>query len=190
MVRYPLFHGMRSRRTAEQIKREGFCSYNEPNEAQAILRALNFFGKRVEDLPEGFSKDTIKMNIETVDTPRRKATYASADRTAACGWWAHANPEHISESLYRADVDPRYINKYLNRQYGDKCYVVKLKKYVEMSPVNPPPNVSIEQNCIPPEMIDDVRECGFCNYAEARKMNKGRRLNSQRRLGPQFGFEW
>lgn len=101
LVRYPLFHGMRSKKTAEQIKREGFCVYTENNEPEAILRALKAFGKEVNNI-KGYDGDLIKMNIETVNDPHRKVTWASADRTAACGWWANANPEHISDSLFHA----------------------------------------------------------------------------------------
>lgn len=187
LVKYPLYHGMRSKKTSEQIKKEGFCSYTENNEAEAILRALDTFGKDPNNI-KGYDGDLIRMNIETVNKPHRKVTWASADRTAACGWWSHANPEHISDSLYHAGVEPRKINEYLNTQYGNKCYVVKLRKHIEMSPANPPPNVSTGINCIPPDTIDEVRECGFCNYDKARKLN--RRRYSQRRLGAQFGFEW
>lgn len=189
LIRYPLFHGMRSRKTAEQIKREGFCSYTENNESEAILRALKAFGKEVNHI-KGYDGDLIRMNIETVNDPHRKVTWASADRTAACGWWAHANPEHISDSLFHAGVEPEQINEYLNENYGNKCYAAKLKKYVEMSPANPPPNVSIDMNCIPPEMIDKVKECGFCDYDKARKLNKHRGYDKQKRLGSTFGFEW
>jgi len=189
LVRYPLYHGMRSKKTADQIKKEGFCSYNENNEAETILRALKVFNKNPDNI-KGYDGDLIRMNIETVNTPHRKVTWASADKTAACGWWAHANPEHISDSLFHAGVEPRQINDYLNKQYGNKCYSVKLRKHVEMSPANPPPNVNIGLNCIPPEMIEEVRKCGFCDFDKAKKIGKKRGIFGQKKLGSMFGFEW
>ena len=180
---------MRSNKTSEQIKKDGFCSYTENNEAESILKALRTFGKDPTNI-KGYDGDLIRMNINTINDPNRKVTWASADRTSACRWWAHANPEHISDSMYHAGIDPRQINEYLNNHYGKKCYVIKLKKRVEMSPANPPPNVNIGLNCIPPDMIDKVSECGFCNYDKARKLNKQRNIHGQKKLGILYGFEW
>lgn len=187
-VRYALYHGVRSHKTADQIKNEGFCAYGE-NEKQNIIEALKFFGKQDSINQKGYDGDLIRMNLETIDKPHRKVAYASADRTAACGWWAHANPEHISDSLLHAGVDPEKINEYLNRIYGKDCYAIKLKQRIEFSPANPPPNVSLNKNCVHPEMIEDVRHCGFCDYAKARKL-RIRTYDKQKRLGPTFGFEW
>jgi hypothetical protein len=187
-VNYPLYHGMRSHKSAEEIKKEGFCAYGD-NEKENILKALKFFNKLYTINQKGYDSDLIRMNLETVDRPHRKVAWASADRTAACGWWANANPEHISDSMLHAGVDPKQINTYLNKEYGKNCYIVKLKQRVEFSPSNPPPNVSLNKNCIIPKMIEDVRQCGFCNYEKAKKLRPNF-YDSQKRLGTMFGFEW
>ena len=42
----PLFHGMRSKKSAEQIEKEGFCSYGSPEEGKKnVIDALKYFGK-------------------------------------------------------------------------------------------------------------------------------------------------
>ncbi len=187
-VKYPLYHGMRSHKTSEQIKKEGFCAYGE-DEKQNIIKALKFFGKEDAINQKGYDGDLIRMNLETVDRPHRKVVWTSADRTAACGWWAHANPEHVSDSLIHAGVSPEQVNEYLAKEYGKNCYIVKLKEYVGFSPANPPPNVSLNTNCVSPEMIDNVKQCGFCDYAKARKL-RCIAWDKQKKLGTAFGFEW
>ena len=161
--KYSLYHGMRSKKSPEQIRREGFCAY-DPNAdlSKDIIDALRHFKKEniLREDESNIDAETIRTNIRTIRDPFRKATWATTYSDRPCGWWAHANPEHISESLSHAGISPTEIDKYLREKYGDRCYNVKLKLTKEYQWKN----ANTEINCIPPELIDSVEECKDCRY--------------------------
>lgn len=154
---------MRSFKSPEQIKKEGFCAYDPKSDlSKDIIDALKHFKKEsiLKENEYDIHAETIRMNIRTIKDPSRKVVWTTTYEDRPCSWWAHANPEHISESLKHAGVDPIEIDRYLKEKYGNRCYNVKLK----MTGKYEGKNISTEFNCIPPELIDSVIECDSCKY--------------------------
>lgn len=94
---YSLFHGMRSKKSADQIKREGFCAYGSPiDERKNIIDALRHFGKEKLLTTEGRKGYRVRSTIREIHEPERRIVWATTEEDAPCSWWAHSNPEHIS----------------------------------------------------------------------------------------------
>lgn len=159
---YNLYHGMRSKKTPEQIMKEGFCvTYMTIVDAKKeIKNALRHFGK--EDLltRTGTTGELIRQEIRMIGGKNRRNVWATTDEEAPCEWWAHSNPEHISMVLHYAGIESSKIDKYLKETYGENCYNIKLK----MTSRGTNPNFNTGLNCIPPQLIDIIEECEECKY--------------------------
>lgn len=161
---YSLYHGMRSKRTPEDIKKEGFCSYGTPiDERINIIDALKHFGKEKLLTVKGGKGYRVRSIMDEVMRDlgkNRLNTWATTDKEAACEWWAHANPEHITLVLDAAGVEPEEIEKYLKEKFGSNCYNIKLK----ITSLGTNPNFNTGLNCIPPSLIKKIEECNECRY--------------------------
>jgi hypothetical protein len=158
---YPLYHGMRSKKSADQIKREGFCAYGSPiDEKKNIVDALRYFGKEKLLTTEGRKGDRIRSTIREIQEPSRRVVWATTSQDAPCAWWAHANPEHTSLPLHQIDIEPEKIDKYLREKFGSNCYNVKLKMIAR----GQYPNFNTGINCIPPNLIDGIETCKECKF--------------------------
>ncbi len=161
MSQYPLYHGMRSKKSADQIKKEGFCAYGSPiDEKKNIIEAIRHFGKEKLLTTEGRKGDRIRGAIREIREPERRVVWATTTKDAPCEWWAHSNPEHISLTLHQIDIDPEKIDRYLGEKFGYNCYNVKLK----MTAQGQYPNFNIGINCVPPNLIDSTEKCKWCKF--------------------------
>lgn len=167
-----LFHGMRSKKTAEQIKSEGFCSYGSPvDEKKSIINALKYFGKE-KLLHQQSQKGTLIRGIIDEITEKyskgRLSTWATTVKETPCDWWARANPEHISLALGYAGISEKDIAKYLSDKYGKNCYNVELnlplderqKETLKYNNIN----FNTGKRCIKPFEIKAVLKCKTCDY--------------------------
>lgn len=169
-----LFHGMRSKKSAEQIKKEGFCSYGSPvDEKKAIIDALKHFGKEIILHQQSRKGELVRSQINEITEKHGKgrlSTWATTEKDAPCNWWARANPEHISLALGHSGVSEKDTAKYLDDKYGKNCYNVELdlkstedierrSKFGSSSI-----NYNTNKNCIKPSEIKDVKKCKSCNY--------------------------
>jgi len=175
---YPLFHGMRSKKTPEQIKKEGFCAYGSPiDEEKNIVDALKYFGKEKLLHSRKRKGALISLLINEVnpryqDMPyrtNRRNVWASTNKESACEWWSHANPEHVSMALSYAGIEPEEIEKYIKEKFGSNCYNVELK----MTSLGTNPNFNTGLNCIPPSLIKKIEECSECKYTGKEHKKKG-----------------
>ncbi len=161
---FPLFHGMRSKKTPEQIKKEGFCSYGTPiDEKKNIVDALKHFGKEKLLTVKGGKGYRVRSLVNEVMYElgkNRLNTWATTSEEAPCAWWAQANPEHISLVLDAAGIKPKEVEKYLKDKFGSNCYNVKLK----ITSLGTNSNFNTGLNCIPPSLIDIIKECDECMY--------------------------
>jgi len=160
---YPLFHGMRSKKTEDQIQREGFCSYGSPiDEARHIISALRHFGReKLITANSGRSVRIRQLIAEVRLSKGRLNTWASTDINATCSWWSRANPEHVSLALNFAGISEKVIDRYLKETFGNNCYSVELK----MTSLHPERNFNTGLNCVPPNLIRKVKKCKTCDYS-------------------------
>lgn len=158
---YNLYHGMRSKKTQEQIKKEGFCSYGTVvDEKRNIINALRYFGKEKLIATKGRKGDIVRDAIREISGEGRRNTRATADKDAPCKWWSSANPEHISLTLHQVGVEPEKIDKYPREKFGNNCYNAKLK----ITSRGQSANFNTGINCIPPSLIDSIETCKQCKY--------------------------
>lgn len=167
-----LFHGMRSKKSAEQIKKEGFCSYGSPvDEKKAIITALKHFGKEKILHQKSQKGELLRGMINEITEKNSKGrlyTWGTTVDNAPCAWWAIANPEHISLTLHYAGISEQDINKYLSEKYGTNCYRIKLdlklneleEKYLRHTHNN----FNTKKRCILPHEIIEIIKCKSCNY--------------------------
>lgn len=156
-----LYHGMRSKKSPEQIKKEGFCAYSTPiDEKKNIVDALRYFGKEKLPTTEGRKGDRVRGAIREIKEPERRVVWATTNKDAPCAWWSRSNPEHISLTLSQIDIEPEKIDKYLREKFGNNCYNVKLK----ITSRGGSSNFNTGINCIPPNLIDKVEECKKCQF--------------------------
>jgi hypothetical protein len=160
----PLYHGLRSKKTPEQIKKEGFCTFATPIDARKnIIDSLKFFGKEKLLTVKGGKGYRVRGLVEEVNRnlgQNRLNIWATTDKDAGCRWWAHANPEHVSLALDAAGVEPENIDKYLNEKFGRNCYNIKLK----IKSMGENFNFNTGLNCIRPNLIESIEECKECKY--------------------------
>ena len=155
-----LYHGMRSKRTPEQIKKEGFCTKFITNieMKREIILALKHFGKeKLATVGEGKGY-LVQSMIREALSKRRNFIWATTREVAGCEWWSQANPEIISLLLQQIDIEPEKIDKYLSEKFGNNCYNVKLKITSKSNP-----NFNTGLDCIPPSLIDKIEKCE-CKY--------------------------
>jgi len=161
---YPLYHGKRSNKTPEQIKKEGFCVYGSSvDERKNIVEALRYFGKEKLLTTEGRRGDRVRSAIREISDPysdSRRSLWATTEKDAPCKWWAHSNPEHISLTLHQIDIEPEKIDKYLKEKFGTNCYNIKLKITARGEALN----FNTGLNCIPPNLIESIEKCKQCQY--------------------------
>ncbi len=161
---YPLYHGMRSKKTSDEIKKEGFCSYSNPiNERKNIVDALKYFKKEKLLTTEGKRGSVIREIVAEITHNLKKSrlnTWATTNKESACAWWAHTNPEHITLVLDAAGISAEEIDSYLRNRFGDECYSVKLK----MTSLGSSPNFNTGLNCIPANLIELVEKCDECKF--------------------------
>lgn len=158
---YNLYHGMRSKKSVDQIKKEGFCAYSTPvDEKKNIIDALRYFGKEKLLTTKGGKGDRVRGAIREILEPERRLVWATTDKDIACAWWSHSNPEHVSLTLHQIDIEPEKIDKYLREKFGSNCYNVKLK----MTSSEENPNFNTGINCIPPSFIVNVEKCKECKF--------------------------
>ncbi len=158
---FPLYHGIRTNKTPEQIKKEGFCSFGTKVDwKKEAISALKYFGKEKLATVRRGKGYLVRSMLEEVKGKMRGDIWATSDKEAACRWWAHANPESISLLLHQIDIEPDKIDKYLSERYGKNCYNIKLK----MTSLGSTTNFSTGLKCIPPNLIDSIEECKECKY--------------------------
>ena len=156
---YSLYHGIRTKKSPEQIKKEGFCKYGtEIDMKKEIMDALKYFGKEKLATVEKGKGYLVQSMIREVSGKTRRNVWATTHEEAVCEWWASASPEHISLLLQLIGIEPEKIDKYLSERFGNNCYKVKLKITAE-----PSSNFNTGLDCIPPNLIDKIEECE-CKY--------------------------
>lgn len=165
----PLYHGIRTNKTADQITRDGLCvTYRTSVDAKIeVINALRYFGKEKLLTSSGGKGSLIRNELNAMKSPHRRNIWATTEKDSVCEWWANANPEHISQVLQFADVDTRDINKYLNENYGKNCLEIELK----MNTLGSNPNFNTGLSCISPDMIASIRKCKSCIYTGASHTN-------------------
>jgi len=169
-----LFHGMRSKKSAEQLKKEGFCSYGSPvDEKKAIVNALKYFNKEKVLHQQSTKGELVRSMINEITEKQSKgrlSTWATSVEKATCDWWSRANPEHISLVLGHVGIDEKHIDEYLNEVYGKNCYSVELNlKLTELQQKilrHTFTNFNTNKRCILPSEIKEVRKCKSCDYSK------------------------
>lgn len=168
-----LFHGRRSNKSIEELKKEGFCAYGSPeDETRLIIGALRHFGKEKLLKKRDATGILIQNQLEQISEKQRKgrlSAYATTAEEAPCNWWARANPEHISLILNSAGVDDKEIDKYLKEKYGKNCYNIELDLALTKEQEEELEFRYIDYNtgkrCISPAEIKEIRKCKSCNYS-------------------------
>jgi hypothetical protein len=146
---YPLYHGMRSKKSADQIKREGFCAYGSPiDEKKNIIDALRYFGKEKLLTTEGRKGDRVRSAIREIREPERRVV------------WVTTSQDAVSLPLHQIDIEPEKIDKYLREKFGSNCYNVKLK----MTARGQYTNFNTGINCIPSSFIVSIEKCKECKF--------------------------
>jgi len=165
ILQLPLYHGMRTKKSSEQIKKEGFCSYGTPiDEKKNITDALKYFGKEKIITSNKRKGGLVRGLIDEVSKNRehfRLNTYATTEPDAPCNWWARANPEHVSLALHYLGIEDSKVDKYLKEKFGDNCIRIELK----MTSSGSESNFNTGLNCISPNLIKDIKKCKSCNYS-------------------------
>jgi len=163
---------MRSKKSAEEIKKEGFCAYSTRiDEKKNIIDALKHFGKEKLLTTKGGKGSTVTKAIREVsseDSERRRSVWATTNKDASCKWWARANPEHISLTLHEINIEPEKIDRYIKEKFGSNCYNIKLK----ITSRGEDNNFNTGFNCVPPNLIDKVEKCKQCQYTSQEHKNK------------------
>lgn len=160
---FNLYHGIRTNKTPEQIKKEGYCKYGTKIDMKKEIKlALKHFGKEKLTTTQGRKGDLVRSMIREVSDKERRNIWTTTNPKAGCEWWAHASPEHISLLLHQINIEPEKIDKYLSEKYGKNCYNIKLK----MTSLGSNPNFNTGLDCIPPNLIDSIEECKDCKYTE------------------------
>lgn len=158
-LQYPLYHGIRSKKTSDQIKKEGFCTFStKVDMKKEIMLALKYFGKEKLATIEKGKGYFVQNMIREVSGESRRNIWATTRKEAGCEWWSQANPEAVSLLLYHIDIEPEKIDKYLSERFGNNCYNIKLKITSE-----PSSNFNTGLDCMPPNLIDKIEECE-CKY--------------------------
>lgn len=167
---HSLYHGIRTNKTPDQIKRHGFCvTYLTPVDAKKeVLTALRHFGKEKLLTLSGGKGSLIRQELEMMKSAHRRNVWATTEEKSVCEWWANANPEHISQVLQFADINPNDINRYLNEKYGKNCLEIKMK----IDTLGTNSNFNTGLSCIPPELIDEVKKCKSCVYTGVAHANE------------------
>lgn len=158
---FNLYHSIRTNKTPEQIKNEGFCTFGtKVDMKKEVMLALKYFGKEKLTTVEKGKGYLVQSMLREVSGKERKNIWATTSKEAGCEWWAHANPESISLLLYHIGIETERIDKYLSERYGKNCYNIKLK----MTSLGHNPNFNTGLDCIPPNLIDSIEECKDCKY--------------------------
>lgn len=157
----PLYHGMRTNKTPDQIKKDGICTFESKIDMKKeIVLALKHFGKEKLLTVEGGKGYRVRRYLKQAESEFRRNIWASTDKDAACDWWAHANPEIISWMLHEIDIEPEKIDKYLSERFGNKCYNVRLKTTSR----GQSSDFNTGLDCIPSNLIELIEECEECKY--------------------------
>ncbi len=165
----PLYHALRTNKTSEQIKKEGFYKYGTKVDMKnEIMSALRYFGKEKLATSNKGKGYLIQSMLKEVSDKNRRNIWATTDEEAGCRWWAHASPEHISLLLHQINIEPEKIDKYLSEKYGKNCYNIKLK----MTCLGTNPNFNTGLDYIPPNFIDSIEECKDCEYTGKEHITK------------------
>jgi len=160
-IQLPLYHGIRTNKTPEQIRKEGFCKYGTKVDMKnEIMSALRYFGKEKLATIEKGKGYLVQSMLREISYKGRRNIWTTTSKKAGCMWWAHASPEHISLLLGQIDIEPEKIDKYLSERYGKHCYNIKLK----ITSLGSNPNFNTGLDCIPPNFIDTIEECNDCKY--------------------------
>lgn len=160
-LQYSLYHGIRSKKTSDQIKKEGFCTFStKVDMKKEIMLALKYFGKEKLVTIEKGKGYLVQSMIREVSGKSRRNIWATTRKEAGCEWWSQANPEVVSLLLHHViDIEPEKIDKYLSERFGTNCYNIKLK--IKLS--EPNSNFNTGLDCMPPNLIDKIEECE-CKY--------------------------
>ncbi len=157
----PLYHSIRTKKTIEQIKKEGFCTFGTGVDMKKeVMLALKHFGKEKLATVERGKGYLVQSMLREISGKERRNIWATTSEEAGCMWWAHANPEAISLLLHQIDIEPKEIDKYLSERFGKNCYNIKLK----MTSLGSSPNFNTGLDCMPPNLIDTIEECEECKY--------------------------
>jgi len=165
----PLYHGIRTNKTSDQIKKEGFCTFgSEIDMKKEVILALKYFGKEKLSTIEKGKGYFVQSMLREVSDKFRRTIWASTNKNSACEWWARANPESISLLLSHIGIEPEKIDKYLSVRFGKNCYNIKLK----MTSRGESANFNTGLECIPPNLIDSIEKCEDCKYTgETKKLH-------------------
>ena len=158
----PLYHGIRTKKTEDQIKKEGFCTFaTKVDMKREIVLALKYFGKEklLTVTPSGGRFGRVRRYVEQAESKTRRNIWASTDKEAACRWWSQANPEIISWMLHDIEIPPEKIDKYLSERFGSNCYNIKLK----ITSRGHSADFNTGLDCMPPNLIEKIEECE-CKY--------------------------
>lgn len=151
-----MVHGTRQKKTPEQIKREGICSWETPQSAIIELaEAAEHFGL----LKKKKARDWYRCFIGEMSSEHRLNIYASTYTESSCGW-AVRSPEFISLMLGYSGIPREKIAEYLGQRFG-KPYRIKtrISPTVLQYLANAGANINTGRRCIRPEDIIAVEEC-------------------------------
>lgn len=150
----PLYHGLRTK-NPDVIFEKGFCAFVTRYDArEEILKALRYFGKERLIRIEGMRGELIRHELAMMGRVYRRTIHVTTDGKVGACCWAERNPEFIYFTLHHAGIDDEDTYNYLSETYGAQ-YVISLK---ETYPI-PNPNLSLRQQCLPPEQIESIEPC-------------------------------
>ena len=161
---YNLYHGMRSKKSAEQIKREGFCAYNTNIDIKRnVINSLKFFGKEQVLSSSGRTGQLVRFHLHKDSPLNRRNIWATTRKDIATDY-ALTSPEHVSMILQNVGIPKENIVRYLREKQGSNCHVIKLK----LTSLGPNINFNTGLNCVSPHFIDSI-ETFTCAHKKRNK---------------------
>lgn len=154
-----LCHGTRRKEAPEELKENGFCTWDLPELEKMMSEAIDEMtkhryigprtGKRVEMWKE--------RGLREGQASFRPYLYATAMGDNACCSWADRNPEIIWDVLW-AHLKPEVTRAALHELFGDPLRV-KVRTQVEVRAMFGAQNINTKKKCFKPEEIISVELC-------------------------------
>lgn len=155
-----VWHGTRRKESDEELRQEGFCTY-EPKQVEEWLdEALNLIVEKTNPGPRTLKRlQQLKTQIarQAHESWRRQLS-VSAFEEDSCGW-GFRNPELVHDFLYRAVGDKRELfNEILTELFGEPRKI-KITTEVPVSGLLNPQDIHLPVLCIKPKEIVSIEPC-------------------------------
>lgn len=154
-----VWHGTRRVESDEELRRNGFCTY-EPSQVKEWLDEA--MDRVIEKASPGSRKlkylNTWKETfVKQAYEPWRRQVSVSGIKEASCGW-GFRNPELVHDLLNFAVGGTTLFNDILTEMFGEPRRI-EIKTYIGIRELLIPQDIHIPVLCIKPEEIVSIEHC-------------------------------